>query len=97
MGFSNGHLLLAICNHLTFLSKLLDGVYVGLLRDLPLCFLNVVQVKGWCWGSEARGRLVSNGGKWGKGGHGCQGTHVGQGSCHGSCRHTCHSGTHGDV
>lgn len=50
MGFSYGHLLLTICNHLTLLCELLDGVYVGLLSDLPLCFFNVVQVEGWLWG-----------------------------------------------
>lgn len=97
MGFSNGHLLLAICNHLTLLSKLLDGVYVRLLSDLPLRFLDVVQVQGWRWRGETRGGLVSDGRKWGEGRHGRQGTHVGQGCCHSSCRHTCHSGTHGDV
>lgn len=97
MGFGNGHFLLAICDHLTLLCKLLDGVYVSLLSDLPLCFLNVVQVQGWSWGGQAWGRFVSNGGKWGKGRHGSQGTHVGQGSCHGGCCHTSHGSTHGDV
>lgn len=97
MGSSDGHLLLAICNHLTLLSKLLYGVYVSLLSDLPLCFHDVVHVEGWRWGSETRRRLVSDGRKRGKGRHGREGTHVGQGSRHGSCCHTCHSGTHGDV
>lgn len=44
MGFCDGHLLLAICDHLTLLSKLLDGMYVSLLSHLPLRFFNVVQV-----------------------------------------------------
>lgn len=97
MGFGNGHLLLAICNHLTLLSKFLDGMYVSLLSDLPLHFLYVVQVQGWGWGSKARRGLVGDSGERGEGGHGCQGTHVGQGSCHGSCSHACHSSAHGDI
>lgn len=97
MRFSDGHLLLAICDHLTLLSKLLNGVDVSLLSDLPLCLLDVVQVKGWRWGGETRGRLVSDGRKRGEGRHGRQGTHVGQSSRHGSCCHTRHSCTHGDV
>lgn len=97
MGFSNGHLLLAIGNHLALLSQLLDGVYISLVSDLPLSFLDVVQVKGWCWGGEAWGRLVGDGRKWSERRHGSQGTHVGQRSRHGSCRHTCHSSTHSDV
>lgn len=97
MRFSDGHLLLAICNHLTLLCELLDGMYVGLLGHLPLCFLNVVEVKRWSGRGKARGRLVSNGGQRGKGGHGSQGTHVGQGSRHSSRGHACHSCTHGHV
>lgn len=44
MGLRNSHLLFAICNHLALLCEFLYGMYVGLLSDFPLCFLNVVQV-----------------------------------------------------
>lgn len=71
MGSSNGHLLLAVRNHLTLLSKLLDGVNVSLLSDLPLCFHDVVHVKGWLWRGKTWGRLVSDGRERGKGRHGC--------------------------
>lgn len=97
MGFSNGHLLLTVGNHLTLLSELLDGVYVGLLRNLPLCFLDVVQVQSWRWGCKTWGGLVSDGGKRGEGRHGRQGAHVSEGGCHRSRCHTRHGGTHGDV
>lgn len=82
---------------LSYLCELLDGMYVGLLGHLPLCFLNVVEVKRWSGRGKARGRLVSNGGQRGEGGHGSQGTHVGQGSRHSSRGHACHSCTHGHV
>lgn len=97
MGFSDGHLLLAVCNHFTLLSKLLDGVYVSLMSDLPLGFFDVVEVDGWRWRGKARGRLVGDCGKWGEGRHGGQGAHVGQGSCHGSCGHARHGSAHGQV
>lgn len=97
MWFSDGHLLLAICDHLTLLSKLFNGVYVGLLSDLPLGFLDVVQVEGRRRGSETRRGLVSDCRKRGQGRHGRQGAHVGQGSSHSGCSHARHSGTHGDV
>lgn len=81
----------------SYLCELLDGVYVGLLGHLPLCLLNVVEVKRWSGRGKARGRLVSNGGQRGEGGHGSQGTHVGQGSRHSSRSHASHSCTHGHV
>lgn len=94
MRFSDGHLLLAVGNHLALLSELLDGVNIGLVSYLPLSLFNVVQVERGGRGGQAGRGFVGDGGERSQGGHGGQGTHVTEGSGHGRRRHAGHSCTH---
>lgn len=94
MRFSNGHLLLAVGDHLALLGELLDGVNIGLVSHLPLGLFDVVQVKRGGRGGQAGRGFVGDGGKRSQGWHGSQSTHVAQGSGHGRCSHAGHSGAH---
>lgn len=97
MGLRYGHLLLALRDHLTLLGELFDGVDVGLLCDLSLHLLYVVQVERGGGRCQARGGFVGDGGQRGHGGHGGQRAHVCEGSRHGGSCHTGHRSTHGHV